>query len=201
MANLDFFAIRPDFEQLFAFLFGETDFRVFESYSEPGQHIREFTSFDDLCETFEVGQDKHGNGTAVLLQLWSPSVMPEKQIDRISLDPKKCDGFTFRFRISGYGLVQLYLGGVHDRIITKSHYGHFSERSAARCGDVSQVNWSALSRLSGQLQRHIRRKLGVAKVPGRPVLAGAYKLSTEGYELKEAAQTPWTYAAATTGSA
>jgi hypothetical protein len=200
MANLDFFATRPDFEQLFAFLFGETDFHVFESYSEFGKPIREFASFADLCATFDVGQDKHGNGTAALLQLSSPSVMPKPQIERIDLDPGKCDGFAFRFRMSGYGLVQLYLGGVHDRVITKSHYGHFSERGAARWGDVSHVNWSALSKLSGKVQRHIHRKLTVAKVPGRPVLAGAYKLSTEGYELKEAAQTPWAYAAAAAGS-
>lgn len=193
MANLDFFATRADFEQLFAFLFDETDFHVFELYSEHGKSIREFVSFADLCATFDVGQDKYGNGTAALLQLWSPSVRPKPRIQRINLDPGKRNGFTFRFCFSGHGLVQLHLGGVHDRVITKSHYGHFSERGAARWGDVSQVNWSALSKLSGKVQRHIRRKLGVAKVPGRPVLAGAYKLSTEGYELKEAAQTPWTY--------
>ena len=200
MANLDFFAIRPDLEQLFAFLFAETDFQVFESYSEFGQPIRRFASFEDLCATFDVGHDKHGNGTAALLQLWSPSVMPKQQIERINLDPNKCDGFTFRFRISGVGLVQLYLGGIHDRVITKSHYGHFSERGAARWGDISSVNWNALSKLSGKVQRHIRRKLGVAKVPGRPVLPGAFKLNIEGFELKEAAQTPWAYAAATAGS-
>src|SRR5687768_13944636 len=159
MANLDFFATRPDFEQLFAFLFAETDFHVFESYSEFGKEVREFTSFADLCAAFDVGQDKHGNGHAALLQLWSPSIMPEQQIERIKLDPNKCNGFRFRFRMSGYGLAQLYLGGVHNRVITKSHYGHFSERGAARWGDVSQVNWSALSKLSGKVQRHIRRKL------------------------------------------
>lgn len=199
MARLDFFGIRSDFEQVFAFLFAETDFRVFESSSEFGKPIREFGSFADLCGAFDIGRDKNGNGHAALLQLWSPSIMPEPQIERINLDPTKCDGFTFRIRISGYGLVQLYLGGVHDRVITKSHYGHFSERGAARWGDVSKVNWGALSKLSGKVQRYVR-KLGAGKVPGRPVLAGAYKLSTEGYELKEAAQTPWAYTVATAGS-
>src|SRR6476469_5105150 len=110
MANLDFFAIRPDLEQLFTFLFAETDFRVFESYSEFGQSLREFPSFADLFATFDIGLDENGHGSAALLQLWSPSVMPKPRIERINLDPGKCDGFTFRFRISGYGLVQLYLG-------------------------------------------------------------------------------------------
>lgn len=196
MANLDFFATRPDFEQLFAFLYGETDFRVFESYSEFGQSVREFPSFADLCSAFDVGRDKHGSGSAATLQLWSPSVMAEPKIERIELDPEKCGGFKFRFCVSGYGLVQLYLGGVHDRVITKSHYGHFSERGAAQWGDVSDVNWGALGKISGRVQRHIRRKLAVAKVPGRPVLAGAYQLNTEGYELKESVHAPWTYVAA-----
>lgn len=195
MASLDFFAIKPDMEQLFAFIFGETDFRVFESYSELGQDLREYTSFAHLCGSCDVGQDKHGNGHAILLQLWSPSVMSKPAIERIALDPTKCNGFTFRFRISGFGLVQLYLGGVHARIVTKSHYGHFSERGAARWGDVTQVDWSALSKLSGRVQRHVRRKLGVATVPGRPVLAGAFELHQAGYELKEAAQTPYSYTA------
>jgi len=199
MAKLDFFAIRPDLEQLFAFLFAETDFQVFESYSALGQPIRRFASFEDLCAGFDVGHDKHGNGLAVLLQLWSPSVMSEHQIRRIKLDPEKCDGFTFRFSITGFGLVQLYLGGIHNRIITKSHYGHFSERGAASRGDVSSVDWNALRKMSGRVQRHIGRKLSVAKVPGRPVLSGAYKLNTEGFELKETAQTKWAYAAATAG--
>src|SRR5688572_17127005 len=104
MANLDFFATKPDFEQLFAFLFAQTDFRVFESYSEFGQSLREFSSFADLCAAYAVGEDKHGNGHAALLQLWSPSVMAKPVIERINLDPKKCEGATFRFRHSGLGL-------------------------------------------------------------------------------------------------
>ena len=200
MANLDFFAVKPDFEQLFAFLFGETDFRVFESYSELGQELREYTSFAHLCSSYEVGQDRHGHGVAVLLQLWSPSVMRKLAIERIELDPKKCREFTFRFRIAGAGLVQLYLGGVHARIVTKSHYGHFSERGAARWGVASEADWGALSKLSGRAQRHIRRKLGVAKVPGRPVLAGAFELHRQGYELKEAAQSSSAYTAVAAGN-
>src|SRR5262245_32919755 len=104
MANCDFFATRPDLEQVFAFVFGETDFQVFESYSEFGQPLRKFDSFADLCAAFDVGQDAHGNGTAAPLQLWSPSVMPKPKIERIKLDPVKCKVFTFRFDIRGNGL-------------------------------------------------------------------------------------------------
>ncbi len=193
MANLDFFAANPDFEGVFDYLFSETDFRVFESYSRFGQTLREYTSFPELCAAYQIGDDEHGNGYAAVLKLWSPSVMQSPQIERIKLRPDKCEGFTFRFKISGFGLVQLCLGGVHARIVTQSHYGHFSERGAARWGDVSSVDWSALSKLSGRVQRHVRRKLGVAKVPGKPVLAGAFDLFKEGYALKDAAQTPWVH--------
>ncbi len=55
------------------------------------------------------------------------------------------------------------------------------------------VNWDALKTLSNRIQYHIRKRLAVAKVPGRPVLPQAFELARSGYALKEAAQTPWEY--------
>jgi hypothetical protein len=193
MPQLNFFATKPDLKQVFDFVYAETDFRVFESYSEFGRELREFSSLSALAAAYEVGADLHGNGTAALLQMWSPSVMAKPEIVRIALDPNKCKGHTFRYRISGYGLVQLYLGGIHGRIITHSHYGHFSERGAAKWGDISHVDWVALKKISGRFQRHVSRKLAVAKAPGNPVLADAFEKYREGYELRWAAQNPAVY--------
>src|SRR5262245_16139913 len=108
-----------DYKLVFDFIFSSTDFRVFESYSEPDQQLHEFKSFDQLASIFPIGDDPHGNVTAVLLQLWSPSVMQKLTIERFGLDPKRCQGHTFRHRIAGGGLFQLYLGGIHSQIITK----------------------------------------------------------------------------------
>jgi hypothetical protein len=142
MANLDFFATRADHEALVRFLFGSTDIRVFESYSEFGRELREFRSFEELAAAFEVGSDPAGSGFAVLLQLWSPSVESGPRMERITLDPSRCGGHTFRYRIDGGGLIQLYFGGISGRTITKSHYGHFSEAGARKWG--RSEGWTGL---------------------------------------------------------
>jgi hypothetical protein len=193
MANLDFFATRADHEALVRFLFGSTDVRVFESYSEFGRELREFRSFEELAVAFDVGADPAGSGFAVLLQLWSPSVQSGPRMERITLDPRRCEGHTFRYRIDGGGLIQLYFGGISGRAITKSHYGHFSEAGARKWGRSEGVDWAALKGLSNKIQHHIRGRLAVARVPGRPVLAEAYGYARSGYALKEAASSPTSY--------
>jgi hypothetical protein len=193
--NLDFFAVKADQRAIFDFLFSSTDVRVFESYSEYGADLREFQSTDELAAAFPIGIDRYGNGNAVLLQLWSPSVMRRLTIRRVALDPRYCKGHTFRYCIEGGGLIQLYLGGVckRERVVTMSHCGHWSEIGAQKWGKDRGVTWEALKTLSNRIRYHIRTRLAVAKVPGRPVLPQAYELAQLGFELKLAAQTPWAF--------
>jgi hypothetical protein len=192
-ANLNFFAARADQRAVLDFLFSSTDVRVFGSYSEYDADLREFRSTDELATAFPIGIDEHGNGTALLLQLWPPSVMSELRIERFALNPAACNGHTFRHRIDGGALMQLYFGGVHERVVTQSHFGHQSQIRAQKW-DVDQgINWRSLKTLSNRVQYHIRKRLAVAKVPGCPVLPQAYELARSGYALKLAAQTPWSY--------
>src|SRR6266853_1466124 len=115
MASIDFYALKEDIRQLVHFIFEETDLRIFESYSEYDKELREFRSFDDLSAAFDLGTDKHGNGSAVLLQLWSSAVMAKVEFERIAL---KVPGHSFRYRISGSGgLIQLYFGGEYEHVI------------------------------------------------------------------------------------
>lgn len=193
MANLDFFAAEADQKSLLEYLFSSADVRIFESYSEFDQALREFHSLDELASVFPIGTDHRGNGYAVSLQLWSPSIMNKLTITRFSVKPECCEGHTFRHQIDGGGLMQLHLGGVHGRVLTGSHFGHQSQARARKWGVDRGVDWDALKTVSGRIQYHIRGRLAVAKVPGRPVLAQAYQLARSGYALKETAQTPWQY--------
>lgn len=183
MASIDFYALGDDIRGLVHFIFEDTDLRIFESYSQYDAELREFRSFDELSAAFSLGSDAHGHGHAVLLQLWSPSVMPRVEFERIAL---KVAGHSFRYCISGVGLIQLYFGGEHEGIITDSHYGHWSEAGARQraAGDVDAVDWSALSRLSGRIQRHIRSRMAVAKVRGRPILPAAFAALQRGLGLR-----------------
>ncbi len=123
MARLDFFAAEADQRDVFDFLFSSTDVRVFESCSDFDQELREFRSFEELARVFPIGIDQVGSGSAILLQLWSPSVMSDLAVTRIAVKSKSRNGHTFRHRIDGGGLMQLYLGGVHERVLTRSHLG------------------------------------------------------------------------------
>ena len=183
---MDFYALKDDIRGIVHFIFEETDFRIFESYSEYDAELREFRSSDDLSAAFSLGNDPHGHGNAIPLQLWSPSVMPKVEFELITL---KVVGHSFRYRISGVGLIQIYFGGEHEGIISDSHYGHWSEAGARQraVGDANAVDWSALSRLSGKLQRHIRNKMAVAKVRGRSILPDAYAAVQRGLGLRYSA--------------
>ncbi len=192
-ANLDFFAADADQRAILDFLFTSTDVRVFESYSEYDADLREFRSIRELAAAFDIGLDRHGNGHAVLLQLWSPSVMTELTITRFALNPEACQGHTFRHCIDGGALMQLYFGGVHGRVVTKSHFGHQSQKRALAWGVDHGINWDGLKGLSNRIQYHIRKRLAAAKARSCPVLPEAFKLARAGYELKLAVQTPWSY--------
>lgn len=192
-ANLDFFAGKDDQLAVLDFIFTSSDVRVFESYSAEDADLREFRSTEEIAAAFPIGNDQHGNGHAILLQLWSPSVMSELIITRFALDPKKCNGHTFRHRIDGGGLIQLYFGGVCEAVITRSHYGHFSPIGAQKWHLDQGVNWQPLKTLSNQIQNHIRKGLAVGKAASCPVLPHALELAQSGFALKLAVQTPWQY--------
>jgi hypothetical protein len=192
-ANLDFFAAEADLRAVIDFLFSSTDVRVFESYSACGADLREFRSIDELAAVFALGTDPHGNGTAVLLQLWSPSIMRDLTIRRFKLDPAHCNGHTFRHCIEGGGLMQLYLGGVCERVVTKSHYGHQSQVRAQVWEVDDGVNWEALKTLSNRIQYHVRKRLAAGKAGSMPVLPQALELARAGYALKLTTQTPWAF--------
>jgi len=190
VANLDFFAVGRDQEEIFEFLFESTDIRLFELASAPGTELREFKSLVDVQRSFELGSDPFGNGVVMTFQLWSPSVMSRLEVRKVKLDPRHCEGHTFRHELEGGALMQLYLGGIHGRVITKSHFGHNSEVRAEKWGVSAGANWKALGTVSRKIQYHIAKRLAVDRVPGRPVLAGAAALWNSGYELKESAKSP-----------
>ncbi|MBS0583838.1 MAG: hypothetical protein JSS42_12130 [Proteobacteria bacterium] len=191
--NLDFFALEADQKTVFDFLFSSTDVRVFESYSAFGSELREFRSTEKIASSQQLGTDAGGSGFALSLQLWSPSVMRDFTITKVKLDPSKCDGHTFRYRIDGGGLIQLYLGGLCERVVTKSHFGHRSQVRAQAWGADDGVDWKALTVLSNRIQYHVRKRLAAAKAGSMPVLPQALEHARAGYALKLAAQTPWSF--------
>jgi len=89
--------------------------------------------------------------------------------------------------------MQLYLGGICDRVVTKSHFGHQSQVRAKAWEVDDGVNWEALKTVSNRIQYHVRKRLAAGKAGSVPVLPAAMSLARAGYALKLATQTPWAY--------
>lgn len=206
-AAITFFAVRDDLIALLEFLVTRTEARLFEAYSRFDEPLRTFDSALAVDAAYPLGVDEHGNGASPFLQLWWPAVCPAPRMERIELRPSPGEEHTFRHVARGWGLAQLQCGGCHGEIITKSHFGHFTEAGARRqgyleAGPEAPVNWVALQAISRRVQRHIRATLAAGRVRGRgPVLPAAAALVRAGAKLKESARSPWDYDAELDGTA
>jgi hypothetical protein len=143
---------------LLAFVFTDTDCRVYETYSQYDAELREFRSLGECEAALAIGVDPHGHGVAQQLALWSPRVMPPPTVRRI---PLSVQDHSFRYTIEGCGLLWLHLGGEHQGTITESSLGYFTEPGARRKCTVKpgpdSVDWSAHGELAGRLRRQLDR--------------------------------------------
>lgn len=178
MANLDFYALGDDLRALFTFLYAETDVVVYELNSRPDCELRSFHSLVQLTDAFDLGGDR-----TILLMLWSAAVQARPITRRI--EATRAPTPFFRYGISGAGLIQLYLDGVRDGVIHHSHFGHWNEARATYLPEelVRDCDWTALRKLSGKIQRYIRRERATFKLYSRPVLHQAWNMVQQGSGL------------------
>lgn len=191
MNNCDFYANKDDLISLLDFIYRETDCRVFESYSEFGNDLREFNSTSDLLKVFDLGQCKMQHDQ-ILLKLYSPSAKGDFLVEKINLNPEKCQGHAIRYSCGGWGLIQLYLGGIFEpeKKIVHSHLGHNSEKRALKWaslypeyGKPEEWDWKSLSSTSRKIIYHITKKLSDKKEGSRSILFNAAISIQSGYEI------------------
>lgn len=158
--TFDFLADKQTKIDILEFIFKDTDLRVFDLGSVYGQEICEYKSVDDITKKFDL---INGDKFAVTFQLWSPRHKGKPLFKKIDLDPKLCQGHTFRYSTEGWGLIQLYFGGIKHDKQNESHIGHFNEKSAQKWestntinGKVSDWDWKEIQKTSGQLKRKIQ---------------------------------------------
>ncbi len=190
MANLDFYATRKDQINLLDFIFSKTNFRVFQSYSDYDKELVEYKSTQEIDQKYNLGYDKFGNGLHCTFQLWSPTIMEELEVRKISLNNDT--GYMFRYRMEGFALVQLYLGGVNENIITKSHIGSNSESRARTWGYTAGVNWENHKKEINMICNYIRRDSKI-KAGSRILMQEAFQHAKEYYHLKDYKAAPWHY--------
>ncbi|TWI80641.1 hypothetical protein IQ13_3320 [Lacibacter cauensis] len=186
--NYDFFADKADKLQLLEYIFSETDLQVYDLGSPYGQEISNYKSVDEISSKFDLS---NGDKFAVTFQLWSPRHKGQPIFRKIDLDPKRCNGHTFRYSTDGWGLIQLYFGGLKNNKLNQSHIGHFNETGALKNeginkfnGSVSSWDWTEIQTTSRRLKYQIHNKLATRKIGGFGVLPGADRLEKEGVKFR-----------------
>ncbi len=188
MPSLNFFAATTDLIQMLDFVFSQPEVTLFEMYSQYDMRLRNFSSTQELLDHYQIGMDQYGNGKQHTFQLWSSLVMPRPNPKRIELTPGAVKGYTFRYAMYGYGLMQLYLGGRYGDGITPSYFGHDTEHRARVSAQrdqtqVDRIDWHEFNKLSGKIQYLLRRKLSPAQASSYLVLNEAYKMYRDGFNL------------------
>ncbi|MFZ1787582.1 MAG: hypothetical protein WAT92_04690 [Saprospiraceae bacterium] len=185
--NYDFFADKADKLEILEFIFKETDLYVYDLGSPYGQEIFQYTTVDEISSRFELERDEFGT----TFQLWTPRHKGKPIFRKVDLDPKRCNGHTFRYATEGWGLIQLYFGGLKNNELKHSHIGHWNERGALKWEDTNNANgpvssWDGteIQATSRKLKYHIHNKLATRKIGSFGVLSGADKLEKKGIILR-----------------
>ena len=183
-----FFATKSDKLEVLDFIFRETDLQVFDLSSAYGQAICEYKTAYEILSKSDFD---NGGKFANTFQLWSPRHKREPIFRRVDIDPKHCNGHTFRYSTEGWGLIQLYFGALTDNGLNPSHIGHFNERGALKWegfnignGFVGLWDWAEIQTTSRKLKHQIHDKMSVRKIGSIGILAGADKLEKQGIELR-----------------
>lgn len=184
----DFFADRIDKIEILEFIFRDMDLRIFDNTSKHGEEISEYKNADQIISKFDL---LNGDKFSVTFQLWTPRHKGNILFRRIELDPKRCNGHTFRYSTDGWGLIQLYFGGLKNNELNQSHIGHFNEKGALVNealnnfnGKVGDWDWAEIQTSSRKLKYYIHNKLAIKKVGRFGVLSGAGRLEKEGVKLR-----------------
>jgi hypothetical protein len=175
--NCDFLATKSDIEAVLGYVFASCEFTVYEAYSEPEAELRTFGNAAELAKLYPLGLCQ-GTAPSVLLHLVAKN-SGAVTVERFALEPIKCNGKTYRYRSSGWGLIQLHLGGIGPKGLVPSHTNHNSQARALKWAPTypelpspSTWNWQAVQAASSKLNRFIRKQ-AVSKEGNRLVLPEA----------------------------
>ncbi len=183
----DFFADKADKLEILDFIFKDTDLHVYDLGSPYGQEICQYKTIDEISSQFDLEIDEFGT----TFQLWTPRHKGKPIFRKVDLDPKRCNGHTFRYSTEGWGLIQLYFGGLKNNVLKHSHIGHFNEKGALKWEDTNNVNglvsswdWTEIQATSRKLKYQIHNKFATRKIGSFGVLSGADKLEKQGIKLR-----------------
>lgn len=182
----NFFADEEDKIAILEYILSQTDLRIYDLYSAYGEELRSYPDLESLVSTTDL---KEGGQFSSCFHLWDPAFEGKVRIERITLNPRYCEGHSFRFASMGWGLIKLYFGGIENGQLNYSHIGHFNEKGALRREaegpkmahqKVRDWNWAAIRKCSRNLKYYIHEKLAVRKMGSKGLLPAAANLLDAG---------------------
>ena len=178
MPNCDFYAFGTDHKSVLEYVFS-LQCRVFELSSSFDTELVEFKSTYEIEQHFTIEDWSTVDYPAMLFQLYPENSLGKIHIKRVELDPTKCDGATFRFKCSGWGMIQLYLYGLVHGELRESHTNHNSERRAQKwgstypeLGDARDWDFRLVNSTSRKVNQFIKAN-SIANCGSRPIMKSA----------------------------
>ncbi|NDV94667.1 hypothetical protein D0T84_07005 [Dysgonomonas sp. 521] len=173
--NFNFYAEKEDRKVILDFIFNETNWEIYDLYSQYGEKIEKYTTTEEVEKKIETEKrSAHFN-------IYSPDFGGEVILKKINLNPNACNGHTFRYSSEGWGLIQLYFGKVWNARLEYSTIMHNSETRARNwyptCPDMGNPdlwNWKEVSKASRKLSNFIK-KASSLKIGSQYVMPQAEK--------------------------
>lgn len=173
--NFNFYAEKEDQRIILDFIFNETNWEIYDLGSGLGESMSKYTSAAEVEERIE--REKR----AGYFNIYSPDFGGEIIFKKIELDPKACEGHTFRYSSEGWGLIQLYFGKVWNARLEYSTIKHNSKTRAHNwyptcpdMGDPDLWNWKEVSKASRKLSNFIKKASSI-KIGSQYVMPEAEK--------------------------
>lgn len=125
----------------------------------------QYFSTSEILEKFDL---ENGGDYAVCFSLWNPLDGTKNIIKKVDLNPEKCNGHTFRYCTQGWGVQQLYLGGIQEEYLNSSRFLGFNEKGALAkdsyyCFTDSvahKLDWKLIRSDQRKLKNYIEKKIG-----------------------------------------
>ena len=184
MSQLDFYGTNEDVVNIVDFMFSISPMKLYESYSPIDSDIFEFNSGKDIIESSHLSRSHN----RILVTGWWETVTKLPAVERYKLNPSVG---SFRHTIKGVATFCINQEGFNDlsensmKRNTIIHWDEAGARDGAYCSEdgLDEINWKEFRRLSGKLHRHVKNKMGVAKLGRAVILPGAWEYLQRGGKL------------------
>jgi len=185
--NFDFYAEKSDRKIILDFIFNETNWEIYDLYSEYGEEITRYTTTESIEKKIEAEK------RAAYFNIYSPDFGGEVIFRKINLNPDVCKGHTFRYSTEGWGMIQLYFGMTWNNRFEYSTIKHNTETRANNwyptypdMKNPNLWNWKEISKASRKLAYIIKKashtQIGSIRI--MPEAEDKYEIvDSEGYKL------------------